>query len=483
MEAAVGKKRSRSAGHAMKCRSRRPQRPACARLSTHFRHATAPKDMSQGLSLTCPEWARRFRTWRWLETEAVGRGQRALRQPRPCATFVVLARRDVVRRAGIEEARECLDVQATDAELELTAAVHRDLPCGAVIDRVQQTLDRTEPRRLDVHIAGAALLDVRDRMDRGIPAQSLLRATQRLARLVGQRRILDDRLRKGLRDRTVEARVRRLVDDRAVVLALQVEHADVSCRGDLAHVLVAPLARRIELELQFRVQLEPGPDLESRRDDEAHRTVLASERPAEREAVLAQREVEAGALERPAPVVLEAVLVEAARVVRERHASALAERREAVVRLRLVGDVLTVAGLARAHEDHRRRHAREVGRHGRLTPLRRERLDLELEPAHRVVERHPCHPIHVQLHVLAAAVAAALPIHGTVVPGRSLGGLRIGDPAQRVAAAWGTRYAVCHGCPRTTWYYNYTAYEPQGAAVEFQGRRVGALFTLWSPTG
>ena len=89
----------------------------------------------------------------------------------------------------------------------------------------------------------------------------------------------------------------------------------------------------------------------------------------------------------------------------------------------------------------------------------------------------------MQLHVLAAAAAAALPIHGTVVPGRSLGGLRIGDPAQRVAAAWGTRYAVCHGCPRTTWYYNYTAYEPQGAAVEFQGRRVGALFTLWSPTG
>jgi hypothetical protein len=89
----------------------------------------------------------------------------------------------------------------------------------------------------------------------------------------------------------------------------------------------------------------------------------------------------------------------------------------------------------------------------------------------------------VQLHVLAAAAAAALPVHGTVVPGVSLGGLQLGDSPERVLAVWGHRLGVCRGCRQPTWYYNYAAYEPQGAGVEFRGRRVIALFTLWSPTG
>jgi hypothetical protein len=89
----------------------------------------------------------------------------------------------------------------------------------------------------------------------------------------------------------------------------------------------------------------------------------------------------------------------------------------------------------------------------------------------------------VQLNVLAAAVAAALPLHGTVVPGASFGGLRLGDTTERVVATWGTKFAPCRGCRRTTWYYNYVAYEPQGAAVEFRSGRVTALYTLWSPTG
>ena len=89
----------------------------------------------------------------------------------------------------------------------------------------------------------------------------------------------------------------------------------------------------------------------------------------------------------------------------------------------------------------------------------------------------------MQLNVLAAAVAVALPVHGTVVPGASLGGLRLGDSQQRVVAVWGRKFAVCRGCPRVTWYYNYAAYEPQGAAVEFQAGRVVALYTLWSPPG
>ena len=83
--------------------------------------------------------------------------------------------------------------------------------------------------------------------------------------------------------------------------------------------------------------------------------------------------------------------------------------------------------------------------------------------------------------VLAAALA--LPLHGTLVPAKSLGGLRLGDSPAHVVATWGRKFGVCSGCARPTWYYNYTAYEPQGAGVAFAGRHVVQLFTLWSPTG
>jgi hypothetical protein len=89
----------------------------------------------------------------------------------------------------------------------------------------------------------------------------------------------------------------------------------------------------------------------------------------------------------------------------------------------------------------------------------------------------------MQLNILAAAAVASLPHHGAVVPGISLGGLRLGDTQQRVTRTWGTRFGLCQGCSRTTWYFTYKRYEPQGAAVEFRARRVVALYTLWSPEG
>jgi hypothetical protein len=85
--------------------------------------------------------------------------------------------------------------------------------------------------------------------------------------------------------------------------------------------------------------------------------------------------------------------------------------------------------------------------------------------------------------VLAAALAGGLPLHGTLVPGTSLGGLRLGDSPTHVVSTWGRRFGVCAGCTRPTWYYNYTAYQPQGAGVSFSGKHVVQLFTLWSPTG
>ena len=94
-----------------------------------------------------------------------------------------------------------------------------------------------------------------------------------------------------------------------------------------------------------------------------------------------------------------------------------------------------------------------------------------------------CNPIVVTLHVLASALAMTLPLHGTVVPGKSLGGVRVGASPAKVRTAWGRAFGVCTDCKERTWYFTYARYAPQGAGVEFRRKRVAALFTLWSPSG
>jgi hypothetical protein len=84
---------------------------------------------------------------------------------------------------------------------------------------------------------------------------------------------------------------------------------------------------------------------------------------------------------------------------------------------------------------------------------------------------------------LAAPSAAGLPRPGTLDPGRSLGGVRLGESQHAVRAALGTFYGVCRGCARPTWYFTYRPFEQQGLAVEFTGARVSAVYTLWRPLG
>lgn len=84
---------------------------------------------------------------------------------------------------------------------------------------------------------------------------------------------------------------------------------------------------------------------------------------------------------------------------------------------------------------------------------------------------------------LAAPAAAAPPREGVVVPGRSLGGVRLGAPMGTVTARWGRSFGICKGCRATTWYYNWVGFQPQGVGVTFRGGRADALFTLWSPPG
>lgn len=87
------------------------------------------------------------------------------------------------------------------------------------------------------------------------------------------------------------------------------------------------------------------------------------------------------------------------------------------------------------------------------------------------------------LALCAAPAAAAPPATGLLVPGTSLGGLALGDAKTEVEAAWGRAYGRCRGCPRETWYFNYFAFQPRGAGVEFRRDRVSAIFTLYQPLG
>jgi hypothetical protein len=85
--------------------------------------------------------------------------------------------------------------------------------------------------------------------------------------------------------------------------------------------------------------------------------------------------------------------------------------------------------------------------------------------------------------ILAATAAAGLPKQGVLVPGRSLGGIRLGESPQAVRAALGTFYGTCRGCPRRTWYFTYRPFDKQGLAVELTRGRVSGVYTLWRPAG
>jgi hypothetical protein len=81
-----------------------------------------------------------------------------------------------------------------------------------------------------------------------------------------------------------------------------------------------------------------------------------------------------------------------------------------------------------------------------------------------------------------AATIGALPHAALLVPGRSLAGVRLGEPAQKVRAAFGGP-GVCEGCATPTWYFTYEQFTQPGLAVELRGGRVAAIYTIWQPTG
>jgi hypothetical protein len=87
------------------------------------------------------------------------------------------------------------------------------------------------------------------------------------------------------------------------------------------------------------------------------------------------------------------------------------------------------------------------------------------------------------LLLAAPAAFAAPPRAGVLVPGGSLGGVRLGMMRAEVRRLWGATFGRCRGCMRETWYFNYEKFHPEGAAVRFRKGRVDAVWTLWKPRG
>ncbi len=84
---------------------------------------------------------------------------------------------------------------------------------------------------------------------------------------------------------------------------------------------------------------------------------------------------------------------------------------------------------------------------------------------------------------LAGSAAAAPPRAGLFVPGKSLGGVRLGMTPGQVKARWGTDHGVCRGCLDETWFFTYRKFQPEGAGIALRDGRVVAIFTHWSPKG
>lgn len=83
----------------------------------------------------------------------------------------------------------------------------------------------------------------------------------------------------------------------------------------------------------------------------------------------------------------------------------------------------------------------------------------------------------------ADATSSGLPARGVLTPGKSLGGVKLGDTQAAVKARWGASYTRCAVCRRLTWLYTYPSDGPRGAAVSFRNGRVAAVFTLGVPRG
>lgn len=87
----------------------------------------------------------------------------------------------------------------------------------------------------------------------------------------------------------------------------------------------------------------------------------------------------------------------------------------------------------------------------------------------------PAHPVRVS--VAHSTPPGIFPVNGVLVPGKSLGGIRLGDSGGRVLARWGRDFTMLPNKPMT-WLYMSPTGDPYGAGVSFRDGKVIAIFTL-----
>jgi hypothetical protein len=83
-------------------------------------------------------------------------------------------------------------------------------------------------------------------------------------------------------------------------------------------------------------------------------------------------------------------------------------------------------------------------------------------------------PVRVSV---AHSPAGIFPVNGVLVPGKSLGGIRLGDTGGKVLTMWGRDFTMLPGQPMT-WLYMTPTGDPYGAGVSFRDGKVIAIFTL-----
>src|SRR5215211_5253577 len=230
---------------------------------------------------------------------------------------VVEARwRAVVRRIGMEERGQVLDLTAADLELALTAAVDRDPVVRAVLVDGEQLLQRAEPRWLRVNGLPRVRLHIVQRVQIRVPGDAFVVRREDLAGRVVQIRILEIGLRECLGNPPIELRIGLDVHRRPPVEPLEVQHLHRRELPDLRNQLRRPVVLRVELELERRVFRQPllnglgvrglgvRPEpAQPRGADEGERLWITADDVMERRARLAEGEIKRGRLIRPTPVV------------------------------------------------------------------------------------------------------------------------------------------------------------------------------------
>ena len=188
----------------------------------------------------------------------------------------------------------------------------------AVLVDGEQLAQGAEARRLRVDRPRLSLqrLDVGQRVQRRVPGDPVGVRLEHRPGLVVQVGVLEIGRREGLGDGAVELGVGLHVDRGTAVVPLQIEDVDARDLRQLRDQLGVPVVLGVELEAQARVLLEPpanrlgggaGVVVPEAREaggaDEGHGLRVAAERLVERDAALAERQVERCALVRPAAVV------------------------------------------------------------------------------------------------------------------------------------------------------------------------------------